>query len=85
MLTFASLQAKVCSSVVGLVKSLAVFASLVALGSLPVFGQEGGGGEAALRLPDLSTVSFLGGIDGHKLLMIGLVFCVLGLLFGLAI
>jgi len=43
------------------------------------------GGEANLQLPDLSQVSFLGGIDGHKLLMIGIGFCVLGLLFGLAI
>jgi K(+)-stimulated pyrophosphate-energized sodium pump len=42
------------------------------------------GGEASLKLPDLSSVSFLG-IDGHKLLMIGLVFCVLGLAFGLTI
>jgi K(+)-stimulated pyrophosphate-energized sodium pump len=42
------------------------------------------GGEAGLKLPDLSSVSFLG-IDGHKLLMIGLVFCVLGLGFGLTI
>jgi K(+)-stimulated pyrophosphate-energized sodium pump len=42
------------------------------------------GGEASLRLPDLSSVEFLG-IDGHKLLLIGIVFCVLGLLFGLAI
>jgi K(+)-stimulated pyrophosphate-energized sodium pump len=42
------------------------------------------GGEASLKLPDLSSVSFLG-VDGHKLLMIGLVFCVLGLGFGLAI
>jgi K(+)-stimulated pyrophosphate-energized sodium pump len=70
------------------VKSLAMFAGLLVLGSVPSFGQEAGGGEAALKLPDLSTVSFLsflGGIDGHKLLMIGLVFCVLGLLFGLAI
>jgi K(+)-stimulated pyrophosphate-energized sodium pump len=45
---------------------------------------EDAGGEASLKLPDLSTVSFLG-VDGHKLLMIGLVFCVLGLGFGLAI
>jgi len=85
---FASLQAQVCSSAIGSVKSLAMFAGLLVLGSVPSFGQEAGGGEAALRLPDLSTVSFLsflGGIDGHKLLMIGLVFCVLGLLFGLAI
>ncbi len=42
------------------------------------------GGEAALKLPDLSTVSFLG-IDGHRLLMIGLLFCVFGLGFGMAI
>src|SRR6266852_5258438 len=36
------------------------------------------GGEAALKLPDLSSVSFLG-VDGHRLLMIGLLFCVFGL------
>ncbi len=42
------------------------------------------GGEANLKLPDLSRVSFLG-IDGHTLLVFGLVICVLGLLFGLAI
>ncbi len=41
-------------------------------------------GEASLKLPDLSSVSFLG-VDGHKLLMVGLLFCVFGLLFGLAI
>ncbi len=44
----------------------------------------GGGGEANLVLPDLSTVNFLG-MNGHALLMIGLLFCVGGLLFGLAI
>jgi K(+)-stimulated pyrophosphate-energized sodium pump len=43
-----------------------------------------GGGEANLVLPDLTTVSFLG-MNGHDLLMIGLLFCVGGLLFGLAI
>jgi K(+)-stimulated pyrophosphate-energized sodium pump len=42
------------------------------------------GGEASLKLPDLSSVQFLG-IDGHKLLMIGILFCIFGLLFGLAI
>jgi K(+)-stimulated pyrophosphate-energized sodium pump len=46
---------------------------------------ENASGEASLKLPDLSQVSFLGGIDGHKLLLIGLLFCVLGLLFGLVI
>ena len=43
------------------------------------------GGEASLKLPDLSSVQFLGRINGHNLLLIGIAFCVLGLLFGLAI
>ncbi|MGB2662381.1 MAG: sodium-translocating pyrophosphatase [Candidatus Acidiferrum sp.] len=42
------------------------------------------GGEANLRLPDLSSVSFLG-IDGHKLLLFGIGICILGLLFGMTI
>ncbi len=42
------------------------------------------GGEAALKLPDLASVSFLG-MDGHRLLMIGLLFCVFGLGFGMVI
>ncbi len=46
--------------------------------------ESGAGGEANLVLPDLSSVSFMG-MDGHSLLMIGLVFCALGLLFGLSI
>jgi K(+)-stimulated pyrophosphate-energized sodium pump len=46
--------------------------------------EQGGGGEANLVLPDLSSVSFFG-ITGHNLLMIGLLFCAAGLLFGLVI
>jgi K(+)-stimulated pyrophosphate-energized sodium pump len=42
------------------------------------------GGEASLKLPDLSQVLFLG-IDGHRLLMIGILFCIFGLGFGLVI
>jgi K(+)-stimulated pyrophosphate-energized sodium pump len=42
------------------------------------------GGEANLKLPDLSTVQFLG-MDGHKLLLFGILFCVFGLIFGLVI
>ena len=42
------------------------------------------GGEANLVIPDLSTVSFLG-INGHTLLMSGLIVCAFGLLFGLVI
>ncbi len=45
---------------------------------------ENPGGEANLIVPDLSTVSFLG-MTGHNLMMIGLIFCVLGLVFGLSI
>src|SRR5262245_15883191 len=46
--------------------------------------QEAGGGEANLKLPDLSSVSFMG-IDGHTLLLYGIGFCVLGLIFGMTI
>jgi K(+)-stimulated pyrophosphate-energized sodium pump len=46
--------------------------------------QEAAGGEANLKLPDLSQVTFLG-IDGHRLLLYGLIICVFGLLFGLTI
>jgi K(+)-stimulated pyrophosphate-energized sodium pump len=64
-------------------------AAAAALSLLPVrqaFAQatEQAGGEANLKLPDLSQVQFLG-IDGHKLLLFGLIFCVFGLVFGLVI
>jgi K(+)-stimulated pyrophosphate-energized sodium pump len=45
---------------------------------------EEAGGEASLKLPDLSRVQFLG-VDGHKLLLFGILFCVFGLIFGLVI
>jgi K(+)-stimulated pyrophosphate-energized sodium pump len=44
------------------------------------------GGEANLVLPDLGQVKFLNGsVDGHTLLLTGLVICALGLAFGLMI
>jgi K(+)-stimulated pyrophosphate-energized sodium pump len=46
--------------------------------------EEAAGGEAGLKLPDLSQVTFLG-IDGHKLLLFGIVICIFGLLFGMTI
>ena len=46
---------------------------------------DAGGGEASLVLPDLHQASFLGGINGHSLLVWGLLICALGLLFGLVI
>jgi K(+)-stimulated pyrophosphate-energized sodium pump len=63
-------------------------AALVAL-LLPGFAsaqEHGGGGEANLVLPDLKTqaVSFFG-MTGHALLVWGLLFCVLGGVFGLVI
>jgi K(+)-stimulated pyrophosphate-energized sodium pump len=39
--------------------------------------------EADLVLPDLGSATFLGGISGDRLLMGGMLVCVLGLLFGL--
>src|SRR5262245_7733326 len=42
------------------------------------------GGESSLVLPDLSTVSFMG-VDGHSLLLIGLLVSFLGMVFGLII
>ncbi|GAC1401020.1 MAG: sodium-translocating pyrophosphatase [Pyrinomonadaceae bacterium] len=60
-----------------------------ALNATNVFAQarEGAheiGGEANLKLPDLSTVAFQG-IQGTTLLYVGLVICLLGLMFGLMI
>src|SRR5512133_914987 len=56
---------------------------LIALCS-PLLAQEAGG-EANLKLPDLSSATFLGGINGHTLLMAGLLVSALGLVFGLMI
>jgi K(+)-stimulated pyrophosphate-energized sodium pump len=64
--------------------SLATLLLLTATCALAQPAEEAGGGEASLKLPDLSSVSFLG-MDGHRLLMIGLLFCVFGLGFGMAI
>ncbi len=61
----------------------ATAAALSLLGAASALADEAGG-EANLKLPDLSQVSFLG-IDGHKLLLFGIVICIFGLGFGLAI
>jgi K(+)-stimulated pyrophosphate-energized sodium pump len=53
---------------------------------LPTFAyaqtEHAGGGEANLVLPDLRTVHHFG-MDGHALLLVGLLCCFAGLLFGL--
>ncbi|MBZ5702361.1 MAG: sodium-translocating pyrophosphatase [Acidobacteriia bacterium] len=70
-------------------KTLAALAVLLLISAPVVLAQpapEAAGGEAALKLPDLSRVQFLGGaINGHRLLTIGILFCIFGLLFGLTI
>ena len=53
--------------------------------ALPTYAQSHQGGEASLELPDLTQVTFFNGISGHNLLLFGIVVCVLGLGFGLAI
>ncbi len=67
-------------------KLSATFATLLLLTAGYALAQPAGetGGEASLKVPDLSTVSFLG-MNGHNLLLIGIAFCVFGLLFGMTI
>jgi K(+)-stimulated pyrophosphate-energized sodium pump len=65
------------------IKFGAAAALLALLGAASALADETGG-EASLKLPDLSQVTFLG-IDGHKLLLFGIVICIFGLGFGLAI
>ncbi|HMJ19526.1 MAG TPA: sodium-translocating pyrophosphatase, partial [Gemmatimonadaceae bacterium] len=66
------------------VRTLGLLLSVAATGTAQALQVEHKpGGEANLIIPDLSQVSFLGGIHGRSLLMGGLVICALGLLFGL--
>jgi len=63
---------------------IALFSTLLAAGAAPA--QDSTGGEANLKLPDLSQVPFLSfGVNGHRLLLWGILFCIFGLCFGLAI
>jgi len=67
-------------------RALATAAALVltAVASTALAAQEAAGGEASLKMPDLSSVNFLG-MPGHTLLLNGLIVCVAGLAFGLVI
>ncbi len=67
----------------GRIASVMAILALVGKGAAFAAPVEAAGGEANLKLPDLSQVSFLGGINGHSLLMYGPLACVLGMLFGL--
>jgi len=70
-------------------KQTLAMATLLTFGAASALAQPAGeavGGEASLKLPDLSSVSFLNGaIDGHRLLLIGILFCIFGLGFGMVI
>jgi len=69
-----------------LMRRILAVITLFTLGSAAALAQPEPGGEASLKLPDLSSVSFFNGaIDGHKLLLIGILFCLFGLGFGMAI
>src|ERR1019366_5923716 len=59
---------------------LFILALLALAGSTPLLAQ---GGEAELKLPDLSAATFLGGVSGPSLLLVGLGVSGLGFVFGL--
>jgi K(+)-stimulated pyrophosphate-energized sodium pump len=63
--------------------ALALFLILTALPAPLPAQQPHGGGEASLVLPDLNQATFFDGVGGRSLLMVGLLVCVLGMLFGL--
>jgi K(+)-stimulated pyrophosphate-energized sodium pump len=72
--------------VTGFPKKTLTMATLLTVGAATALAQPEAGGEASLKLPDLSSVSFLNGaIDGHRLLLIGILFCTFGLGFGMVI
>ena len=69
-----------------IVKAFAASAAFILAGTTSALAQatEQTSGEANLKLPDFTQVKFLG-IGGHELLLFGILFCIFGLLFGLAI
>jgi K(+)-stimulated pyrophosphate-energized sodium pump len=71
-----------------LAKSVAAILAVLMLGASAALAQpsQEAAGEASLKLPDLRSVSFLNNaVNGHNLLLVGILFCIAGLGFGLAI
>src|SRR5881296_2451561 len=64
--------------------ALSALAAVVILSLTPAPILAAAGGEASLIVPDLGQVTF-GAISGRALLMLGLVVCALGLVFGIVI
>jgi K(+)-stimulated pyrophosphate-energized sodium pump len=82
---FAQVASGRCNFARILSKSACTALALLAFASAALAQPSGEpGGEAGLKLPDLSSVSFLG-MNGHSLLLIGILFCIFGLGFGMAI
>src|ERR1700730_11338319 len=68
------------------VRTLSALTGLFTVGVGTAMAQPEAGGEASLKLPNLRDVSFLNGrMDGHNLLLVGILFCVFGLGFGMTI
>src|SRR3974390_3525005 len=83
MLTPIDAACSTCSRITKRLSPAAAFLLLLAP-ALSAASNDEGGGEANLRLPDLSQVNFLG-INGHRLLLFGILICIFGLLFGMTI
>jgi K(+)-stimulated pyrophosphate-energized sodium pump len=65
---------------------ISAIVALLTMGAAAAFAQPEAGGEASLKLPELSSVRFFNGaIDGHNLLLFGILACLFGLGFGMAI
>ncbi len=70
----------------GFLKRFLALSALVTLATGAALAQPEASGEASLKLPDLSKVSFFNGaINGHNLLLIGILFCLFGYAFGMVI
>jgi K(+)-stimulated pyrophosphate-energized sodium pump len=65
-------------------KPILAAATLILSGASGAFAATGepAAGEASLKLPDLTKVDFLG-MNGHHLLLYGILFCFFGFVFGL--
>jgi K(+)-stimulated pyrophosphate-energized sodium pump len=61
------------------------FAAIAALFAILGVAAPARADESSLVLPDLRSVQFLGGTDGHTLLLYGMGVCLLGMVFGLYI
>src|SRR6202789_2465862 len=75
--------------VTDLTKKISAVDALLCISTVAALAQpsaEAAGGEASLKLRDLSQGSFLNGaINGLNLLLIGILFCLFGLGFGMVI